>query len=206
MHHHAPIRSTLFVFFFTLILCTTTAALAAPIRVAILPFETHAEKDLTFLQEGIMDMLGSRLAYKDQVEVIGKNETRSALDSVEGFVGESRALLVGGRLKADYVLFGSITMFGESVSIDGKIVDVTGRQSPLPFFTQTRGLGQVIPQVNRFATDINETVFGRAAPQRPIAEPNRQSAAQRPGQEAQEPYNPRMHPEKLLKSGTLDNN
>ena len=31
------------------------------------PFEINAEKDLTFLQEGILDMLGSRLAWRDRV-------------------------------------------------------------------------------------------------------------------------------------------
>ena len=197
------IRKAMLTFFSLLLLCSASPALAAPVRVAILPFDINAEKDLTFLQEGIMDMLGSRLAWRDKVEVINKNETKSALASVEGFDGESRALLVGGKLQADYVLFGSLTVFGESVSIDAKMADVSGQQAPLPFFAQTSGMGEVIPQINQFATNINETVFGRAVAQRPNVAPAQPSGAlpATQVQPAQQAYDPRMHPEKLLQSG-----
>lgn len=192
-------RNSLFIFSGLLFLCTATTAFAAPVRVAILPFDMHAEKDLTFLQGGIIDMLGSRIAYKDQVEVISKSETRSALESVEGFEGESRALRVGGKLKADYVLFGSITMFGESVSIDAKMVDVTGQKAPLPFFAQTRGMGDVIDQINQLATTINEKIFGRVAPQR--AKSATSSITENAPSSQIQPaptVDSRMHAEKLL--------
>ena len=194
-------HNTLFLIYFALlIVCNSVPALAAPARVAIIPFDMHAEKDLTFLQEGIMDMLGSRIAYKDQVEVISKPETLSALASVKGLEGENRALEVGGKLKADYVLFGSITMFGESVSIDAKMVDMSGQQSPLPFFTQTRGMGEVIPQINQFAASINETVFGRAAPQRASATAPPVKTVPTTQVQPAPVVDPRMHPEKLLQS------
>ena len=182
-------------------------ALAAPARVAILPFDINADKDMTFLKEGILDMLGSRLAWQDKVEVINENETKAALASVEGFEGQSRALLVGGKLQADYVLFGSLTVFGESVSIDAKMVDVSGQQAPLPFFAQTRGMGEVIPQINQFATNINTTVFGRGVAQRPSAAPVPQAGAAAAQQaQPQQAHDPRMHPEKLLQSGIQSEN
>ncbi|MGD9309417.1 MAG: FG-GAP-like repeat-containing protein [Desulfosarcina sp.] len=186
----------------TLLLLSTVPALAAPARVAILPFDINAEKDLTFLQEGILDMLGSRIAWRDKVEVINENETKAALAQVEGFEGESRALLVGGKLKADYVLFGSLTVIGESVSIDAKMVDVSGQQEPLPFFAQTSGMGQVIPQINQFATNINATVFGRGVARPPVAAAAAAGAvAATQSQPAPPVQESRMHPEKLLQSG-----
>ena len=201
---HHLIRNAILTVFSLLLFFSTSQAFAAPARVAILPFDINAEKDLTFLQEGIMDMLGSRLANRDQVEIISKNETRSALASVEGFEGESRALLVGGKLKADYVLFGSLTVFGESVSIDAKMVDVSGQQAPLPFFAQTSSMGEVIPQINQFATNINTTVFDRAVAQRPVIAPAPQTGKEpaTPIQPAPQVNDPRMHPEKLLQSGS----
>jgi len=196
-HRQRPILAVL-----ALVLCFTAApALAAPMRVAILPFEVNAENDLTYLQEGILDMLASRLAWKDKVEVINKAEVKSALDAAGGFEGESRALLIGGKLKADYVLFGSLTVFGDSVSIDARMVDVSGRQEPLPFFVQTRGISEVIPQINQFATDINQSVFGRTV-SRPAVAASQPGAVPAPaGQPASRPYDPRMHPEKLMRSG-----
>ena len=197
------IRNTILAIFSLLLFFTAAPALAAPARVAILPFDVNAEKDMTFLQEGILDMLGSRLAWRDKVEVISENETKAALASVDGFDGESRALLVGGKLQADFVLFGSLTVFGESVSIDAKMADVSGQQPPLPFFAQTRGMGEVIPQINQFATNINATVFGRDVAQRPVAAPAAQAGTVPATQVQPAPpvYDPRMHPEKLLQSG-----
>ena len=141
---------------------SASPAKSAVLRIAILPFGVHAEKNMTFLQEGILDMLGSRLAWQDKVTVINKNEIKTALTSVEGVDGESRAVLVGSKLQADYVLFGSLTVIGESVSIDAKMMTVNGRRAELPFFAQTNDMGGLVPQLNQFATNINETVFGRS--------------------------------------------
>jgi TolB-like protein len=195
-------RCTLMLIVSLLLLCLTTApTLAAPTRVAILPFEVNAENDLTYLQEGILDMLSSRLAWRDKVEVINKAEVKQALDTAAGFEGESRALLIGGKLKADHVLFGSLTVFGDSVSIDARMVDVSGQQNPLPFFVQTRSIGEVIPQINQFATDINQNVFGRTV-MRPTPATSRPGATTAPaGEPGSPPYDPRMHPEKLMRSG-----
>ncbi len=205
---HNHIRNIILTLFSLMLLCSAAPVFAAPTRVAILPFDVHAEKDMTFLQEGILDMLGSRLAWQDKVAVINKIETQSALASVDGFDGESRALLVGGKLQADYVLYGSLTVFGESVSIDAKMVDVSGQQAPLPLFAQTRGMDEVIPQINQFATDINATVFGRTVAQRPAAAPVPQTGAMpsTQTQPAPQAYDPRMHPEKLLQSGIQNEN
>jgi hypothetical protein len=148
-------------------------------------------------------MLGSRLAWQDKVEVINKSETKAALASVKGLEGKSRALLVGGKLHADYVLFGSLTVFGNSVSIDAKMVDVSGKQEPVPFFAQTSSMGEVIPQINKFATDINEKVFGRTVA-RPAATASAQPAGTVPSSQAQpsqQAFDTHMNPEKMMQGG-----
>ncbi len=200
-NHHR--RCTMILAGLALLLCfTVSPALAGPMRVAILPFEVNAEKDLSYLQQGILDMLGSRLAWQDKVEVINKAEVQSALGAPGNFEGESRALLIGGKLKADYVLFGSLTVFGDSVSIDSRMVDVSGQKPPLPFFVQTQGINEVIPQINQFATNINQTVFGRTVARPTVmAAPQSGAVTATPGQPPSQPYDPHMHPEKLMASG-----
>jgi TolB-like protein len=176
---------------------------AAPLRVAILPFDVHAEKDMTFLQEGILDMLTSRLAWQDKVDVINKSEVRTALTSIVGLAGESRALLAGSKLQANYVLSGSLTVIGKNVSIDAKMMTVNDRRLELPFFAQTNDMGGVVPEINQFATNINETVFGRSADKRAIKGPASQSNALPVVQNKSSSQidESRMHPEKLLLSG-----
>ncbi len=111
-------------------------------------------------------MLGSRLSWKDQIKMIDKSTVKLMTQSIQqqGFNEESYALLAGGKLQADYVIIGSLTILGNSTSIDSKLIDVSGKQQPMPFSTQTSDLGSVIPAINQFATTINETVFRRSAP------------------------------------------
>jgi TolB-like protein len=138
---------------------------AAAARIAVLPFKINAEKDFAFLQDGIQDMLGSRLSRENKVFVIDKNTVNTAAKSFENFSGKSRALLIGGKLTADYIIYGSLTLLGDTGSIDAKITDITGKNEPTTIFKQISSIDQVIPEINKFATDINTIVFHRAAPQ-----------------------------------------
>ena len=59
-----------------------SALSADPKRVALLPFKINAEKDLSFLRDGIFDMLTSRLSKEGQVEVISRGKVDEALQSL----------------------------------------------------------------------------------------------------------------------------
>ena len=142
-------------------------------KVAILPFEINAPEDLSYLREGIMDMLASRISWEGKVEVIEEQLVKEALSGREGALNEAAAREVGTTLGADYVLFGSLTVFGESVSIDAKMVALREDRPPVSVYAQTKGMGEVIPRINDFAQDINNKIFGRgptpvaAAPSQP---------------------------------------
>ncbi|MEE8430226.1 MAG: hypothetical protein V3S16_03175, partial [Candidatus Desulfatibia sp.] len=136
-------------------------------RVAVIPFKINAAEDLSFLRDGIVDMLISRLSWEDKVAVLNREETAKVLETAQSPLNESKARKIGAELGVDYVLFGSLTVFGNSVSIDAKMVDVSGQNPPLAFFNQSQGMDQVIPKINLFATDINTKVFGRKTAQPP---------------------------------------
>jgi TolB-like protein len=165
-----------------------------PARVAIVPFKMNADKDLSFLRDGIVDMLATRLTYGDKVVVIPKEETERAVSTVTGTVDEQAAKKIGSALGADYVLFGSMTIFGESVSIDAKMIDLDGSQPPVTVFTQSQGMDSVIPKVDAFAEEINAKAFGRTTQRAEVAAPSQAPA------QAQSP-NIYAHPEKLLSQG-----
>ena len=163
-----------------------------PAKVAIGPFKINAERDLAFLQEGIVDMLATRLSWEDKVTVIAQEKTERVAGSVVGKIDEKAAREIGTALGADYVLFGSLTIFGESVSIDARMIDVSGARAPVTAFTQSQGMDSVIPEVDAFAQDINMKVFGRGRPAAPEPPP---VAKKEPGP------NIYAHPEKLLTQG-----
>lgn len=181
--------------FFTIIFGSINLFAAEPSKVAIIPFKINAQNDLTFLKDGIYDMLTTRLSDADKVQVLSREETEKALETVEGSIIESTARDIGLKLGADFVLFGSLTIFGNSVSIDAKMVDVLGSKPTLAFFDQSQGMDEVIPKINFFAQDINEKVFGRVivSKQLPV-----QPQTERFQPQTEQP-DVRAHPEKLMK-------
>ena len=154
-------------------------ALSADVkRIALLPFKINSEKDLSFLRDGIFDMLSTRLAKEGRVEVISRAQVDAAMQSAaaSGTVNEAAARSIGSRLNADFVLFGSLTVLGENVSIDSKMVDISGGQPTMTFFDQSQDLGAVITKINLMAVDINDKMFGRRAQTAAKPPPAAQSA------------------------------
>ncbi|MEJ2286766.1 MAG: FG-GAP-like repeat-containing protein [Desulfobacterales bacterium] len=192
------LRKTSFYFLGLLILASIilpTAIAQAPKRVALLPFKINSEKDLSFLKDGIFDMLSTRLAKEGQVEVLGRTQVEAAMQSAAGAgpINEAAAREIGTRLNADFVLFGSLTVLGDNVSIDAKMVDITGDKPPMTFYDQSQDLGSVITKINLIAADINDKMFGRA----PVAEPRAPVPAAGPQKKTGSGVH--AHPEKVLR-------
>lgn len=154
-------------FIFALVLsglCTPAAWSAepqgAPAKVAVLPFTMHAPSDLAYLQSGVRDMLTSRLAWQGKVQVMDRSVTDQAVKSSKSDLSVAEAIKIGTTLRADYVLFGSITALGQAISIDAKMVPVSGSGEPISLSTQAK-MDEVITQINAFAQQINQKVFAR---------------------------------------------
>lgn len=157
-----------------------------PRQVLVLPFDIHAAEDLSFLQSGIEDMLSTRLAQEGEVAVIGKARAREAAAAAARPVTPAIASELGRQLGADFVVYGSLTVFGESISTDARCLDV-GQGKPVVVFGETgQSQGEVIGHVNDFAAQINATVFGRETAAAPAA-PKPEAVPEA-----------RQHPEKLL--------
>jgi TolB-like protein len=140
---------------------------APPKRVAIFPFTMNSPQDLGFLQNGLFSMLSSRLSDPGKVDVLDREAVDQMLAQAEessatkGTLSESKARIIGANMGVDYIIFGSLTYFGEGASLDASMVDITGKGTTLFFGDQSKNLGDVIPLVNRFAGDINQKVLHR---------------------------------------------
>jgi TolB-like protein len=138
-------------------------------KVAVLPFTMNTKDDLTFLQKGIFDMFSSRISYGDEVIVLTRENLENILKksdpsfSVIQSVNEAKAKELGAFLKVDYVLFGSLTLFGNSMSLDVNMIDIKNSNPALTFFRQGTEAGKVIPELDKIAEEINFKVFGRQA-------------------------------------------
>lgn len=167
-------------FFLIFTFCHVSPSIAkGPKKIAILPFTINADRDLSFLRDGIMDMLSSRLLTKGEMEIVEKVIVQKKVAQFTGPLNRERAILIGEALQTDYVIFGSLTVIGENISIDAMILDVAKNEELVTAFKQSKGMDEVIPTVNQFAQEIKKRIMGRVAG--PPVSPQATEAPRRPG-------------------------
>ena len=141
-------------------------------KIAILPFSVNSSENINYIRDGIWDMLISRVTVGGKTDVLSKSSVLEAVDkNQKKDLSQADVSAIGKRLKADFVVWGSITKIGDSLSLDGKLLDVASSQSPVTLFEQTRGMNEVIPKINDFSQRIRSHVTGEAlaAPVAPVA-------------------------------------
>ncbi|WP_028841471.1 hypothetical protein [Thermodesulfobacterium hveragerdense] len=119
-------------------------------KVLILPFEVYAERDLSYIREAIPEMLVSRLFAPNKIEVIDPELVKGVVKEVKK-INKETAQSLGQRFNVDYVIWGSVTVLGEAVSIDAQMLSLTASKKPVQFFQELKGVSEVIPQLTRFA-------------------------------------------------------
>jgi TolB-like protein len=136
-----------------------SATFSQPYRIAIIPFTINAEEDISYLQDGIYDIISARLSKTDTISIINREEVEKILGTAEKVHGESLALIVGAKLQAQYVIYGSLTASGENISILAKVVDVSGEKSSLAFSEHVQEKDKVIPKINIFITEMYKYII-----------------------------------------------
>jgi hypothetical protein len=147
---------------------------------------------MSFLRDGIYDMLASRLYKEGETEVMPRQRVEKGLGAAGGAVTESSARDLGRQLGADFILFGSLTVLGNSVSVDSKMMDVEGGKPTMSFYEQSEDAGGIVTRVNQMAAEINAKMFGIGAVAKAPA------AAPAPASQARPP-DTHTHPEKLFR-------
>ena len=158
--------------FWHLILClsflmipSTGSATKDKTTVAVLPFAVHSAENIDYVQQGIWDMLASRISVSDKIELTSKD---TVLEALKKQGGKELALAdvygLGKKLNVDYVVWGSITKIGNSFSVDGKLVDIAAYKSSVSVFTQSQGMDDLIPKITDFAQRIDAHILGIAPP------------------------------------------
>lgn len=129
--------------------------------VAILPFSVASAENIDYVQQGIWDMLTSRISVDGKIAVINKDIVITNLkESAKKDLTLADIYGLGKKMNVDFVIWGSITKIGNNVSIDGKLVDVTAYKLPVGIFVQSQGLDEIIPKINDFAQRISSHITG----------------------------------------------
>lgn len=150
-------------FFFVLSVGAQSSSSLNLKRIAQIPFVIHSDRDMSYVRNGIINMMYARLSWQDHVIVLPQDFVDSELKGLEGLSESEKAANIAVRTESDYVLAGSITKIGEGFSIDARIFDVS-RNRYMPFFVQSTDERGMIAQLDLIAALINQKVFERTTP------------------------------------------
>jgi TolB-like protein len=158
-------RKTFQYIFCLVILLLATGSLWAKDKytVTVLPFTLNSSENIDYIKQGIEEMLSSRISVPDKINVTNKNVVMEELKKSK--IKSITAIDVynlGKKLNSDYVVWGSITKIGNSISIDGKLVDIVTSKSDIGIFAQSQSLDEVIPKINDFSQSIVQHILGTA--------------------------------------------
>ncbi len=130
-------------------------------KVVILPFSVHSSENIDYVKTGIWDMLFSRIAVSEKIDVVSKDSTLDALKAVgKKSLTQSDVYALGKKMNVDFIVWGSITKIGNSLSLDGKLVDITSYKSSVGVFAQCKDMDEVIPKIADFAKRIDYHILG----------------------------------------------
>ena len=143
--------------FAALFLFWSSQALAAGSSTyVVLPFSIQGPQGFAYLERSIPQMLTSRLYWKGHAEPAIPELPASQAAVVD----ESAAEKARGAYKADYVVWGSVSVVGETCSLDVRVRNKAGK-----VWTQSREAAPatLIGAIKSVSDSINREVFGRKA-------------------------------------------
>ncbi|MDD5760300.1 MAG: FG-GAP-like repeat-containing protein [Desulfobulbaceae bacterium] len=137
------------------------AAASPPGRVALLPFEAHSDRDLSYLTSGLRDMLASRLASRAGVEIVSRAAITEALAGKPAPSDPKALHALGTSLQADYVLSGSLTALASSLSLDSTLHTINGSEAPRTYYATAPREEEIIGAIDDLSWQIAEKPFGK---------------------------------------------
>ena len=138
-------------------------------KIAILPFCLYGPVEFNYLKDGIYNMFFVRLG-NNKIKVIGKEEVQKAMATlkINEMPTKAQVYQLGERLKADYVLYGNITITDQETSIAIKVLNMA--QNKVYSFSSQCAKRQLLLRLSALVTKINDNIWGQQT-QATIAQP-----------------------------------
>lgn len=148
------------VIFFVVLFMSVWNANAEEVRkIVIFPFETNAASALkaSELQATVHEGISRELAKSKMFSLVPGQTI--AGESADRTISEERAVSIGGKAAADYALTGSISEFGDQISIDVKIIDIKKGKAIPGVFVQGRNRKNMAAILEALRSDIMQRLI-----------------------------------------------
>jgi TolB-like protein len=126
-------------------------------KLLLLPIVVHSAEDPEYVRDGLADMLTARFSRIGGLELVRRR------DPGHGTTDLVKALELGRKAGADFVLYGSFTRFGQGASLDVQCAptDESKGRTPLrEIFVHSGSIGEIIPDLDDLAGKVSRFAKG----------------------------------------------
>jgi hypothetical protein len=133
---------------------------AEPVKVLILPFQIHAGSELDYLKLSLSEMLSTRLVSRRKIAILEDPRIEKVAEEQKGPNALKAARDLGRTLGAEWLIIGSFTKIGESLSFDALLINLDSEVRQETAFVEGRGVDNIIPKITELARSIHAKLVG----------------------------------------------
>ncbi len=152
----------------SMLLIFSGTATAEEARIAVSVFQVNSEEDLGYIQSGLSSLLPPRISLPGKITVVDSSAMRRALSPPQADYSLEKKAQLTRSLAVDYLLTGSLTKFGDAISIDAFLYDASEPKDSTPLSVNCMGLDNLIDQVQILATNLQRRILYGKAPEQVI--------------------------------------
>lgn len=123
---------------------------------AVTQFTVHGPEKYQYLKQGIQSMVVSRLSWPGKLQAMDSAKVDAAQPTPPASEADAKALL--GKLHADYLVYGSLTVAGDEASLDMHFMDATGKSTPKAVQAK---LANLVPALEKAVKEAGAEIFQR---------------------------------------------
>jgi outer membrane protein insertion porin family len=144
------IRYTCLTLFFLTITFLSAANSQEVKKIIILPFEIYSRGDDTAIKDSLYKSLVEELKREKLVKVVPADAYLRGNNKYD----KRRAIEIGKKTGVDFVVSGSLTRLGDSLSFDAQVIDVSKQIALSGFSAQGKGLADIGTMAETLKTEI----------------------------------------------------
>jgi len=145
-------------------------------KVAVFPFAVLSKIPREYMGEKVRQEFEERLKAEG-FTLVPPEELNKEMAAVKAPVTEEQAKDIGRRLGADTVVTGQVIIVGEEISLEARILDLSGRQAPITLKLHGTGLSSLPGLARQMAGEVGLRTLGKERIRRVVVKGNRRIEA-----------------------------
>jgi outer membrane protein insertion porin family len=129
-------------------------------KVAVFPFTVASKEPLDYLGEKISQEIRERLKA-DGFTLISQEDLHKELSQLTEPLDEAQVQGIARKLGADLAIWGTLIKVGDALSLEARILDLTGKKAPPPLKLQGTGLKSLTGLSRQLAQELSLKILGK---------------------------------------------